>query len=54
MYDFIKEHINIKRTTGSCQIKDNVLLIDNDFMIQDSSSLELSNKVKNKNKQFQF
>ena len=46
MYDFIKEHINIKRTTSSCQIKGNVLLVDNDFMIQGSSSLELSNKVK--------
>ena len=46
MYDFIKKHINIKRTTSSCQIKGNVLLVDNDFMIQGSSSLELSNKVK--------
>lgn len=46
MYDFIREHINIKRTTSSCQIKGNVLLVDNDFMIQGSSSLELSNKVK--------
>lgn len=46
MYDFIREHINIRRTTSSCQIKGNVLLVDNDFMIQGSSSLELSNKVK--------
>ena len=46
MYDFIKKHVNIKRTNSSCQIKGNVLLVDNDFMIQGSSSLELSNKVK--------
>ena len=55
MYDFIKEHINIKRTTDNCQIKGNVLLIDNDFMIQGSSSLELSNKInKSKVNDFNF
>lgn len=46
MYDFIKAHVNIRRTNNNCQIKGNVLLIDDDFMIQGSSSLELSNKVK--------
>lgn len=49
MYDFLRDHVNIKRTCNGCQIKGNVLLIDNDFMIQGSSSLELSSKAK-KNK----
>ncbi len=44
MSDFIKQHVNIKKTTGNCQINGNVLLVDNDYMLQGSSSLELSNK----------
>lgn len=45
MYDFIKQHVNIKKTNQNCQIKGNILLIDDDYMIQGSSSLEVSPKA---------
>lgn len=45
MYDFIQKHINIKRTSALCQIKGNLLLIDEELMIQGSSSLEFSPKA---------
>jgi ERCC4-related helicase len=45
MYDFIETHVNIKRTTDVCRIKGNVLIIDEVFMIQGSSSLEFSPKA---------
>lgn len=45
MYGFIEKHVNIKRTTEECQIKGNVLIIDDAFMIQGSSSLEFSPKA---------
>ncbi|MEO2683298.1 helicase, partial [Clostridium butyricum] len=38
MYDFIKKYVNVRKTLPGVQIKSNVLLIDNDFMIQGSSS----------------
>ena len=41
MADFIREHVNVRRTTPECVIKGNVLLVDEDFMIQGSSSLEM-------------
>ena len=44
MYDFIKKHVSIKRTTEACRIKGNLLLIDDTFMLQGSSSLEFSPK----------
>jgi len=47
MYDFIKKHVNIRKTMPDYQIKGNVILIDEDFMIQGSSSLELSEKASN-------
>lgn len=42
MADFIRSHVQLKRTTPKCQIKGNVLLVDDEFMIQGSSSLEFS------------
>lgn len=42
MAEFIRSHVDLKRTTPKCQIKGNVLLVDDEFMIQGSSSLELS------------
>jgi len=45
MYDFIKKYVNVKKTKPAYQIKSNVLVIDDDFMIQGSSSLELSSKA---------
>jgi hypothetical protein len=44
MAAFIKSNVGIKKTTPKCQIKGNVLLVDDDFMIQGSSSLELAPK----------
>ncbi len=46
MYDFINKHINIKKTSPLCQIKGNLLLIDEELMIQGSSSLEFSPKAR--------
>lgn len=43
---FIKHHVNIRKTTPRCKINGNILLIDEEFMIQGSSSLELSPKAK--------
>lgn len=44
MAAFIQSNVSIKKTTPKCQIKGNVLLVDDDFMIQGSSSLELAPK----------
>ncbi|MDF1862129.1 MAG: DEAD/DEAH box helicase [Verrucomicrobiales bacterium] len=44
MASFIEAHVSVKKTTPKCQIKGNVLLVDDDFMIQGSSSLELAPK----------
>ncbi|MBU3193774.1 helicase-related protein [Clostridium algidicarnis] len=44
MYNFIGENVNVKKTNPKYQIKSNLLTINNDFMIQGSSSLELSSK----------
>lgn len=41
MASFISAHVDLRKTTPNCQIKGNVLLVDEDFMIQGSSSLEL-------------
>ena len=48
MYDFIKNHVNIRKTVPSLQIKGNIILIDEDFMIQGSSSLEIGDRAKSK------
>ncbi|MFJ7941549.1 helicase-related protein [Peribacillus sp. NPDC096622] len=45
MYEFIKSHVNIRKTRPNYQIKGNVILIDEDFMIQGSSSLEISERA---------
>ena len=45
MYDFIGTNVNVRKTKPPYEIKSNVLIIDDDFMIQGSSSLELSNKA---------
>lgn len=45
MHDFIKKHINIRKVNTGIRIGGNVLIIDEDFMIQGSSSLEVSKKM---------
>ncbi|MFN9513139.1 MAG: helicase, partial [Akkermansiaceae bacterium] len=42
MAAFIRSHVDIRRTTPVCKIKGNILLVDADFMIQGSSSLEMA------------
>ena len=45
MHDFIKKNVNIRRVNPRVRIGGNVLIIDEDFMIQGSSSLEVSKKI---------
>lgn len=44
MHDFIEKHVNIRKVNAGIRIGGNILIIDDDFMIQGSSSLEVSNK----------
>lgn len=44
MHDFIKKHVNIRRVNKGVNIGGNIIIIDDDFMIQGSSSLELARK----------
>lgn len=46
MSAFIGRHVDIRKTKPLCKINGNILLIDEEFMIQGSSSLELSPKAK--------
>lgn len=48
MYEFIKKHVNVKKVKKGITIGSNIIIIDDDFMIQGSSSLELSSKVTNR------
>lgn len=48
MHDFIKANVNVKRANPKTKIGGNIIIIDDDFMIQGSSSLEVSPK-KSKN-----
>ncbi len=50
MYDFIKRHVNVRRILPRTNIGVNILIIDDDFMISGSSSLEISNKVTKEHK----
>jgi SNF2 family DNA or RNA helicase len=44
MHDFIEKNVSIRKVNSNVKIGGNILIIDNDFMIQGSSSLELSEK----------
>lgn len=44
MHDFIRDYVNVKKVNPKIKIGGNVILIDDDFMIQGSSSLEISSK----------
>lgn len=48
MHDFIKANVNVKKANPKINIGGNIIIIDDDFMIQGSSSLEVTPK-KNKN-----
>lgn len=45
MYDFILNHVNVRITCPPHNIRGNLLTIDDDFMLQGSSSLEISKKA---------
>ena len=45
MHDFIEKNVNVRRVGPKIHINGNVLIIDDDFMIQGSSSLEVSKKL---------
>ena len=45
MHDFIQKHVNIRKVNPGIRIGGNILIIDDDFMIQGSSSLEVSKKM---------
>lgn len=44
MHDFIKKHVNIRKVNAGIHIGGNILIIDDSFMLQGSSSLEISKK----------
>lgn len=44
MHDFIEKYINVRKVNSGIRVGGNVLIIDDDFMIQGSSSLEVSKK----------
>lgn len=46
MYEFIKKYVSVKKVRPEFQVRSNIIIIDEDFMIQGSSSLELSAKDK--------
>ena len=45
MHDFILNHVNVRITRPPYNIRGNLLTINDDFMVQGSSSLEISNKA---------
>lgn len=45
MHDFIEKHVNIRKANSRVKIGSNIIIIDDDFMIQGSSSLEVSSKM---------
>lgn len=45
MHDFIEKNVSIRKVNAGIKIGGNVLIIDDDFMIQGSSSLEVSKKI---------
>lgn len=55
MYDFIKHHVNIRKNRPGYQIRSNILLVNDDFMVEGSSSLEFNDKaLKNNVKNINF
>lgn len=46
MYEFIQKYVSVKRVKPNFQVRSNIIIIDEDFMIQGSSSLEISNNDK--------
>lgn len=51
MYEFIKKNVNVRKTKTSQMVTGNIIIIDDEFQIQGSSSLELSRKATRRNMQ---
>lgn len=45
MFDFIKRFVNVRKTRNSQMVTGNIIIIDEEFQIQGSSSLEISRKA---------
>lgn len=45
MYDFIKRHVNVRKTKSPNLVTGNLIIIEDEFQIQGSSSLEISRKA---------
>lgn len=45
MYDFIKKNVNVRKTKTPQLVTGNIIIIDDEFQIQGSSSLEISRKA---------
>jgi ERCC4-related helicase len=45
MYEFIKKHVNVRKTRTPQLVTGNLIIIDEEFQIQGSSSLEISKKA---------
>lgn len=54
MHDFIKKNVNVKKVNSNVDVKGNVLIIDDDFLISGSSSLELNSNKRRRNHSFSF
>ena len=44
MHDFIEKYVNVRKVNSGIRVGGNILIIDDDIMIQGSSSLEVSKK----------
>ncbi len=45
MYEFIKKHVNVRKTKTPQLVTGNIIIIDDEFQIQGSSSLEIARKA---------
>ncbi len=55
MHDFIQKNVHVRKVNPNIKIGGNIIIIDEDFMIQGSSSLEISpKKARNSHKNFNF
>lgn len=46
MYDFIKKHVNVRKVRHADKVTGNIIMLDDEFAIQGTSSLEITRKSK--------
>jgi ERCC4-related helicase len=54
MHDFIARHVNVRRTRSAQLVRGNILIIDDEFQAQGSSSLEMARKARKDTPHFDF